>query len=227
MVAQTPKRLIQGPSSIIELAFDFPETQRWLGIALVAHPHPLFGGNMTNKVAQTLARTFAQLGYACVRLNFRGVGESTGIHDNGIGEQDDILAILAWMRQANNWADLTPAPSSIQLNSCPLVLGGFSFGSYVLSHVAARLAHMQQPAQRLVFIGTPTSKWHIASVPADTIVIHGEQDDTIPLTSVFDWAREQQNLPVTVIPGADHFFHGKLAVIKQCITGAWHTPIID
>lgn len=207
MNAQTEKLLIEGPVGSIELAVDIPE-EAPRGLVLVAHPHPLFGGTMDNKVAQTLARAFVQLGYAAVRPNFRGVGRSAGEHDNGIGERDDLMAVIGWMRARAGWAEL------------PLALAGFSFGTYVLSHVAQRLAEAGTPAQRLVFVGTAASRWDVAPVPEDTIVIHGEQDDTVPLQAVFDWARPQ-SLPVIVIPGGEHFFHGRLPLLRRLVVDAW------
>lgn len=239
MLLATQTQLISGPVGAIELAIDFPPSMvAWQGIALVAHPHPLFGGSLDNKVAQTLARAFAQLGYLCVRPNFRGVGKSEGQHDNGIGEQEDMLAVLAWMRQPSTWIAMRRSQSNGGtsqgvmslldqdvhfVSTCPLILGGFSFGSYVLSHVAAFLTVHNTPAQRLVLVGTPTSRWEIAQVPHDSLLIHGEKDDTIPLTSVFEWAGPQ-DLPIIVVPGADHFFHRKLHIIKRVILSAWHLP---
>jgi uncharacterized protein len=219
MNANTEIYLIDGPVGAIEVALDLPDAARALadpqaqaavlkGIALVAHPHPLFGGTMDNKVAQTLARTLVQLGYAVFRSNFRGVGRTAGTHDEGIGERDDLHAVLVHARARPGCAEL------------PLVLAGFSFGTFVLSHVAKQLAEAGTPAQRLVMVGTAASRWEVADVPADTIVIHGEHDETVPLLSVFDWARPQE-LPVIVVPGAEHFFHRKLHLLKQIITDAW------
>lgn len=216
MNAHTQVLSIAGPAGAIDLSVDLPQGTTAgapvRGLALVGHPHPLFGGTKDNKVAQTLARAFVQLGYATVRPNFRGVGNSAGEHDNGNGEQDDLLAVVAWMRGQEAW--------SPEAASLPLALGGFSFGSFVVSHVARRLAEAGTPAERLVMVGTAASRWQVADVPADTIVIHGEQDETVPLASVLDWARPQE-LPVTVIPGADHFFHRKLHLIKQLVVNAW------
>ena len=211
MNVHTEERLIPGPVGQIDLSIDQPDTAP-RGLALIGHPHPLFGGTKDNKVAQTLARTFVGLGYVTVRLNFRGVGKTEGTHDNGIGEQDDMLAVLDWMRTQTEW--------SADVATLPLALGGFSFGSFVVSQVARRLAEAGTPAERLALVGTAPSRWDVAPVPADTIVIHGEQDDTVPLIDVLNWARPQE-LPVVVIPGADHFFHRKLHLIPQLITGAW------
>ncbi|MDC6292392.1 alpha/beta hydrolase [Ralstonia pseudosolanacearum] len=213
MNVHTAERLIPGPVGNIDVSVDLPDAAP-RGLALVGHPHPLFGGTKDNKVVQTLARTFVGLGYATVRPNFRGVGKTEGTHDNGIGEQDDMLAVLDWMRTQAEW--------SPEVATLPLALGGFSFGSFVVSQVARRLAEAGTPAERLALVGTATSRWDVAPVPADTIVIHGELDDTVPLAAVLDWARPQE-LPVIVIPGADHFFHRKLHLIRQQIAGAW-TP---
>jgi alpha/beta superfamily hydrolase len=159
---------------------------------------------MDNKVAQTLARAFMQLGYTAVRFNFRGVGESAGAWAQGVGEIDDALAVVAAFR--------APGQS--------LVLAGFSFGAYVAASAAARLA-TDAAVERLVLVGPAASRFDMSAVPADTLVIHGEADDVVPLSAVFDWARPQ-SLPVTVIPGAGHFFHGQLSLLKSLVVGAWH-----
>lgn len=213
MNVHTKKYLIDGPVGKIEVAVDVPDGARDgsaapRGIALVAHPHPLFGGTMDNKVAQTLARTLVQLNYITYRTNFRGVGETQGTHDAGIGERDDLRAVLDHMRAQPGQADL------------PLVLAGFSFGTFVLSHVAARLREEGQAIERMVFVGTAASRWEVAPVPENTLVVHGEIDETVPIQSVFDWATPQE-LPVVVIPGAEHFLHRKLHILKRIIVDAW------
>jgi uncharacterized protein len=213
MNVHTQKFLIDGPVGKIEVALDVPDAVREAGaaprgIALVAHPHPLFGGSMDNKVAVTLARTLVQLNYVTYRSNFRGVGETQGEHDNGHGERDDLLALLDYMRAQPGQADL------------PLVLAGFSFGTFVLSHVAKALAEAGKEIERMVFVGTAASRWEVATVPENTLVIHGETDDTVPIASVYDWARPQE-LPVVVIPGAEHFLHRKLHILKRIIVDAW------
>lgn len=203
--------LVDGPAGAIELIVDNPGAPR--GIALVCHPHPLFGGTNTNKVTQTLARTFAHLGYVALRPNFRGVGQSAGTHDEGRGECADMLAVLAEAKR--RFGDL------------PVVLAGFSFGAYVQTRVAQALAEANHPAQRLVLVGTAAGhvegarQYAAKAVAADTIVIHGAADTTVPLANVLAWA-EPLELPVIVIAGADHFFHRRLQLIRDIVTRAWH-----
>ncbi|MFZ6752002.1 alpha/beta hydrolase [Undibacterium sp. Dicai25W] len=209
MNAQTEHFLITGVAGSLQCALDLPdpETQGLpKGLALVAHPHPLYGGTMDNKVAQTLARTFTGLGYAAVRMNFRGVGESAGTHDAGIGETDDMALLLQHMRE--------------RFPGLPVALAGFSFGTFVQASLQQRLIAENNAAQRLVLVGAAAGKWAMPDIPADTILVHGELDDTIPLSAVLDWLRPQ-DIPVTVIPGADHFFHRRLHHIKQLVTSLW------
>ncbi len=204
MNPRTQFELISGPVGSIEVAIDAPAGEP-RGLAVVCHPHPLFGGTLDNKVTQTLARALVALGFISVRPNFRGVGNTAGTHDEGRGEVDDIVTVVDLFRQRYQPEEL--------------VLAGFSFGSFVQTHVAQRLAAAGIPAQRLVLVGTATSRWQVMPVAEDSLVIHGELDDTVPLSSVLDWARPQ-NLPVTVIPGADHFFHGRLPIIKRLVIHA-------
>lgn len=206
----TERALLNGPDGIIEVLIDAPEKPR--GIAVVAHPHPLFGGANTNKIAHTLARTFRDLGYATVRPNFRGVGESQGEHDHGIAETEDLLAVLAWAQ--SRWGAL------------PIGIGGFSFGAFVQTRVIARLEGGVTPPKHIVLVGvasgevTGARSYTTEPVPAHSLVIHGEQDETVALANVLDWARPQ-SLPVVVVPGADHFFHGKLNIIRDLMLRSW------
>ena len=236
-MSRTIKINFQGPIGLIEASLDLPDEVRHApgsykprGIALVAHPHPLLGGTMDNKVAQTLARTFAQLGYVTLRPNFRGVGATEGVHDDGKGEAQDLLAVIAWMKDPFSWQGIKELDGHAWpqlVEELPLAMAGFSFGSYVSSYVVKELTEKNEAPERLIMVGSATSKWDVAPVPKDTIVIHGEVDDVIPLTSVLDWARPQE-LTVQVIPGADHFFHRKLHCIRDLIVRAWHgqpTPV--
>ena len=220
---------IEGIVGLMEISIDLPDELKSdpsfvvRGLALVAHPHPLMGGTMDNKVAQTMARTFNQLGYVSVRPNFRGVGGTAGVHDEGVGELEDLLHVTDWMRTSSSWMQFEATTKQTWVassNSLPLVVSGFSFGSFVGSHLVQRLADLGRPAERLVMVGSAAGKWTLASVPADTILIHGELDETIPLLNVLDWARPQE-LTVQVVPGADHFFHRRLHCIRNIITGAW------
>ena len=201
---------IDGPAGVIELIVENPGAPR--GIALVCHPHPLFGGTHTNKVTQTLARTFARLDYVALRPNFRGVGGSAGAHDDGRGECEDMLAVIADARR--RYGDL------------PIALAGFSFGAYVQTRVAEAMAAANHPAQRMVLVGTAAGhvegarQYVTRAVANDTIVIHGSKDTTVPLANVLAWA-EPLDLPVVVIPGADHFFHRRLNIIRDVVTRAW------
>ena len=204
------KLSIEGPAGPIEVLADKPDVPR--GIALICHPHPLFGGTNTNKVTQTLARTLARLDYVALRPNFRGVGESAGRHDDGRGECADMLVVLAEAK--HRFGDL------------PVVLSGFSFGAYVQTLVAQALAEAGHPAQRLVLVGTAAGhvegarQYATQAVASDTIVIHGSADATVPLSNVLAWAEPLQ-LPVIVVPGADHFFHRRLHIIRDIVTRAW------
>ncbi len=204
MNANTQRLTLNGPAGALAVAIDEPQGAAPRGVVVVCHPHPLHGGTMDNKVAQTLARAFVQLGYRAVRFNFRGVGGSEGQWDEGRGEVDDALAVIA----AHRDADL------------PLALAGFSFGAYVTSQAAARLP-ADQHAERLVLVGPAAVNFQVAAVPANTLVIHGEADEVVPLSAALDWARPQV-LPVVVVPGVGHFFHGQLALLKSIVTDAWH-----
>jgi alpha/beta superfamily hydrolase len=191
-----------GPAGHLECVLDEPAAPA-RGVAVLCHPHPVHGGTMDNKVIQTLARAFVQIGYRSVRFNFRGVGQSQGSWDEGVGEVDDAMAVVQAFRD--------PA--------LPLALGGFSFGGYVASQVCARLAG-DAPIERLVLVGPATSTFDVARVPDDTLVIHGEADDVVPLQATLDWARPQA-LPVVVLPGVGHFFHGQLTRLRALVTQAW------
>lgn len=207
MNAQTQRFSLQGAAGALECALDLPETTP-RGIALIGHPHPLFGGTMDNKVVHTLTRAFVALNYAAVRMNFRGVGASEGAYDEGVGETDDMAQLLTHMRE--------------QYPDVPFALAGFSFGTFVQTQLQKRLEEQGTPAERLVLVGSAPGKWPLPNVPADTILIHGEFDETIPLTNVFEWARPQ-DLPVIVVPGADHFFGRKLHHIKNYVISLWRT----
>ena len=211
MNSQTERLTLTGGAGVIEALRDpaqLVDGQSPKGVAIIAHPHPLFAGTMDNKVVQTLARAFVQCGYTAVRFNFRGVGASAGEYDAGKGELQDLLGVV---RQV--------APEG------PIALAGFSFGAFVTSHALAALWDEGRVA-KAVLVGTAASRFEVAPVPAaahdSTLVIHGEADDTVELSSVMDWARPQI-LPVTVIPQVGHFFHGQLPLLKNLVVRHLHS----
>jgi alpha/beta superfamily hydrolase len=200
--ASTQRLSLSGAAGAIEAAQDAPAGVS-RGIAVIAHPHPLFGGTMDNKVVQTIARAFVQSGWTAVRFNFRGVGASAGTHDEGRGEMEDLLAVVAQTAPVGQ----------------PLALAGFSFGAFVTTHAVQALWD-SRPVEKLVLVGTSTARAPAATLPSavheHTLVVHGEQDDTVALASVMDWARPQI-LPVTVVPAGGHFFHGQLPLLKNLV----------
>lgn len=201
MNARTERFQLAGAAGVIEALRDRPEAAP-VGVAVIGHPHPLFGGTMDNKVVQTLARAFVQAGWTAVRFNFRGVGASQGQHDEGCGETQDMAAVVQAV-----------APEG------PIALAGFSFGSFVASRVVEAL-WASRSIEKIVLVGTAAARFSVAVLPPEahdrTLVIHGEQDDTVPLEAVLDWARPQ-SLPVTVVPGVEHFFHGQLPLLKSLV----------
>ena len=188
--------MIEGPAGAIETDINDPGGAR-RGFALIAHPNPVQGGTKDNKVVTTLAKAFFALGYLTARPNFRGVGASAGTFDEGRGETEDLLTVADWLKR--------------QHGDLPLVLAGFSFGSFVQTRVAKR----RQP-QRMVLVGPAVNRFPAEPVPPGTLVIHGEHDDVVPLGAVLDWARPQQ-LPVVVVPGGEHFFHGRLNLLSDIV----------
>lgn len=201
MLAQIETICITGPAGQLEIAVELPKTMPPKGIALVAHPHPLFHGTMHNKIVTRLCKTFTKLGYVAGRLNFRGVGKSEGVFDHGVGETQDVLALHTHL--------------CAQYGTLPVVLAGFSFGSFVQTEVQKQIQ-----AERLVLVGPAVSRFQVGEVPKDTIIIHGELDETVPLQDVFNWLRPQ-DIPVHVVVGADHFFHRKLHHIDTIVTNAF------
>jgi len=216
MLGRPASLTIDGPAGLLEVVVEYPPefqdapASAPKGLAVIAHPHPLMGGTMDNKVVHTLVRAFVMSGWRAVRFNFRGVGQSESVWDEGRGETADMLAVIA-----HHQAD--PA-----MRGLPLALAGFSFGGYVAAQATSRLnqAAADQPAVRapstLVLVSPATSRFEVPTVPSHTLVVQGEADDVVPLTSVLDWARPQA-LPVTVVPGAGHFFHGQLGLLREVV----------
>jgi uncharacterized protein len=201
MIAQTERLQLQGAAGRIELLRNAPEAGS-RGVAVIAHPHPLFGGTMDNKVVQTLARAFVQCGWTAVRFNFRGVGASQGSYDEGRGEGEDFLQVVRELAGEG-----------------PIALAGFSFGALVAAQ-AVQALWGSRDLRAIVLVGTAAGRFAVPQLPAEShdraLVIHGEVDDTVPLASAFDWARPQ-SLAVTVVPGVGHFFHGQLPLLKNLV----------
>lgn len=199
--ASLTRVVIEGPAGGIETDVNDPGNAR-RGIALIAHPNPLQGGSKDNKVVTTLAKTFFALGHVAARPNFRGVGATGGAFDEGRGEAEDLAAVAAHLRQ--------------QYGDLPLVLAGFSFGAYVQT-LAAR--HIRP--QRMVLVAPAVNRFKAETVAPDTLVIHGENDDVVPLAAVLEWARPQ-HLPIVVVPGGEHFFHGRLSLLADLVVRHFH-----
>jgi alpha/beta superfamily hydrolase len=202
MRSSTRREFVPGPAGNIECAVDEPEGRAARGVALVAHPHPLFGGTLDNKVTQALARAFVELGYTAWRPNFRGVGASEGAHDEGRGELEDLAAVVEYTKSEKP------------------VLAGFSFGAAIQAKLAQILAKEGKAPSRMALVSVAVKHFEAPPVPADTIVIHGEEDTTVLLADVLAWARPQ-DLPVVVVPGADHFFHRRLHIIRAIVQNNW------
>ena len=203
MNSQTEKLRLEGAAGVIEALRDLPPAGTPpRGIAVIAHPHPLFGGTMDNKVVQTLARAFVATGWTAVRFNFRGVGASAGVHDEGRGEAEDYRAVVAQL-----------APEGT------LAIAGFSFGAFVAINALQTLWSEREVGQ-IALVGASVARVVPPPLPVDaldrTLVVHGEADDTVALSALMDWARPQ-SLPVTVVPGGGHFFHGQLPLLKNLV----------
>lgn len=188
---------ISAQAGKIETVIDDPEAQR-RGLLLIAHPHPLHGGSLENKVVTSLAKTAVQQGWVAVRPNFRGVGMSEGVFDKGVGETDDMLSVVHFVEK--RYPDL------------PWILAGFSFGAYVQHRLRRRM-----PARRLVLIAPAVTMYAFDSVPTNTVVIFGDADELIPPAAMQQWADAQQ-LTIRRIPAAGHFFHGKLKELQQAFS---------
>jgi hypothetical protein len=198
-----PERVvIAGPVGDLEALVEVPATFAARDIAIVCHPHPLHGGTMQNKVVHMTARALQERGLATVRFNFRGVGASAGAFDDGRGETDDALAVVDWA--AARWP------------GAALTLAGFSFGSFVAFQVAGR-----RPVVRLVTIAPPVKRFDFDLHPAPRVpwtIIQGDKDELVDYATVVAWAASAQPAPrLVTLAGAEHFFHGRLAELKQAV----------
>lgn len=197
------KITLHGPAGQLEGVWHLPDAEP-SAIAVIAHPLPTMGGTMENKIVTTLAKTFVELGYAALRFNFRGVGNSEGEFDSGNGEVEDLQAMVQHARD--------------EFGSLPLILSGFSFGGYVTARAAQ---HLHPQARKLVLVAPAVGRFAMPHVPHNTLVLHGEHDEVISLSDALDWARPQ-HLPIVVLPEAGHFFHGRLNQLKQIVMHEFH-----
>lgn len=193
---------IPGPAGSLQAVWA-PAMMPGAAVAVVCHPHPLYGGTMDNKVVTTLARTFRDAGFAVLRFNFRGTGESAGVHDEGRGEVDDLLAALEWLHREHGVR--------------PLVLAGFSFGAWVVAAATARLP-ADWRLQQLVLVAPPVhyTGFDALPVPAGTLVIMGDADEVVEPAAMRDWALARQpGATLWCLAGASHFFHGRLLELRE------------
>lgn len=201
--------LVDGPVGPVQTLIDQPDSLR--GLALVAHPHPLMGGANNNKVVYTLAHGLRDAGYLALRPNFRRVGKSAGVHDHGVAETEDLLAVLDDARTRWDAA-----------HTLPVLLAGYSFGAFVQTRVAKRLAEGGRAAEQVILVAMAAGQvdgnrdYHPEPIPRGSLLIHGDRDTTVPLANLLAFA-EPLDLPVTVIPGADHFFHGRLHILREIV----------
>lgn len=193
-------QLIQGRAGTIQVR---PLWQESDAIAVICHPHPLMGGTMDNKVVTTLARFFRQQKISVVQFNFRGVGESTGLHADGVGEIDDFFSVLDWIAS--------------QTTARKLYVSGFSFGGYIAAASTHRLlsdnAH-QFELQKLYLLAPAVQNYPMANLtlPADTFVMVGDQDEVVAPLEIINWANAR-HYDLAIIPECSHFFHGQLPAI--------------
>ncbi|WP_423199253.1 MULTISPECIES: alpha/beta hydrolase [unclassified Cupriavidus] len=213
----TRRLTVPGPAGALEVLFDLPVGAP-TGIAVVAHPHPSQGGTAEHKIPQVLARALQAYGFATARPNYRGVGASEGRYDGGPGEAEDVRAVLGHLRA--------------QYPGVPLALAGFSFGAYVMTLAAGPLQAAGETIAHLILSGMPAGTLSatlaydtpaIGAIVPEPLIVHGERDERVPLANVFAWARPQE-LPVVVIPGAGHFFTGKLPALRTVVEGFLRRP---
>jgi len=199
--------LLPGPAGMLEAVLTYPAMPDAASpVAVVCHPHPLYGGTLSNKVVHMVAKAFGELGVATLRFNFRGVGRSDGQFDHGIGEVQDMLAAVAWLRG--------------RFAQSPLWLAGFSFGAFV-----AWSGHRQAGAQRLLLVAPPVAMFEFgrdAAVDVPWMVIQGCADEVVDPRNVSRWVQQQARPPrYECFEDAGHFFHGRLIPLRERIVQAW------
>ena len=209
----TERALVDGAAGEIEVAATLPLDARAVGV--IAHPHPLYGGTMDNKVITTLSKVFVEAGIAAFRFNFRGVGASAGAHDHGRGETEDMLRVVEHARA--------------HVSHVPLYLAGFSFGGAIATRASTRVEFAQLVLVAPGFRRITESGMGEAPDPhdpalgepgrhgsANTLVVHGDLDETVPLSDSIAWAAVRE-VPVAVVPGGEHFFHRKLHILREIV----------
>ena len=199
--------LIAGVAGDIEALITLPKTlNEGSPFAVISHPHPLYGGSMTNKVVHILAKSFSELGAITVRFNFRGVGKSEGEYDDGIGEAEDLQALVTELRKWRPQADVW--------------LAGFSFGAYVTTRAQETIK-----PEKLLLVAPPVSMYpfnELAEINIPWVVIQGGEDEVISAPAVKRWINERENKPELIwMDDASHFFHGKLIEVKESLLQAW------
>ena len=197
---------LPGPAGALEAVTSCPADRAARASAVVCHPHPLQGGTLQNKVVHTLARSLGELGLRTVRFNFRGVGASAGGYAQGIGETEDVLAVLGWVHARRPDDEIW--------------LAGFSFGAYMALRAADRF-----PVARLILVAPPVHLYtELGPPPAPrvpTLVLQGEQDEVAPLGGVKAWVDGLTPPPIMrTFPGVGHFFHGRLNDLRAAVHDA-------
>lgn len=199
---QSERLSLPGPAGHLEAILDLPGDGDINGAAIVCHPHPQHGGTMHNKVAHTLARAFVRSGFATLRFNFRGTEGSEGEYDHGKGELDDVLAALAWLRE--RYAD------------GPLWLSGFSFGAAI----AVRAA-VQVDVDGLVSVAPAIHRFAKGldrQPDCPWLVVQGDEDELVDVDETIEWINSLEPGPeLLVVPGAEHFFHGRLIKLRNAV----------
>lgn len=200
---QAGKQLLAGTAGQIEVALDLPADAPVMA-GLVCHPNPLQGGSMDNKVVTSLSRMFKRAGGAALRFNFRGVGNTAGVHGQGLGEVDDAVWLARTLRAqvgGKFW------------------LAGFSFGSMVAAHAAVTLAEQGEPVDALLLVAPPVHLYQWPSLDAagcPVTIIQGEQDDIVDVNEVEAFVgKQREKVAIIRLPQCGHFFHGQLDALAD------------
>lgn len=210
LLAGEHRGLIQGPAGVLELRVHIPEQARMNAVAVICHPHPQFGGTLDNKVVFSLFRAYRELGLITVRFNFRGVGASQGSYADGLGEQQDLLAVLAWLRQQGRFSALT--------------LAGFSFGSSVATAVWPQALALGWSGVELLLIAPPVTRFLLPDQPLPKVarVAYGDSDEVVDPHQIAQWLDQYgQAAEIVAFPSAGHFFHGQLTELTQWVASGW------